>query len=114
MGRTRGGGRRTTKWLTAGAGLPVGVSVRERGRLTGRDALPARGMRGVERAGARARRQAEDGPREEERGRERGGELRVLGRDSVQQGEERVFPFSFYFSNPISPFAPFSFEQNIL
>jgi hypothetical protein len=41
--------------------------VRERGRLTGGDALPARGRRGAERAGVRARRQAEDGPREEER-----------------------------------------------
>jgi hypothetical protein len=37
----------------------------------------------------------------------RGGESRVLGRDSVQQGRERVFPFSFYFSNPFSLFAPF-------
>ena len=60
---------------------------------------------------ARARRQAADGPKAEECGRERGGGLRVLGRDSVQQGRERVFPFSFYFSNPISPFfVPFSFE----
>jgi hypothetical protein len=58
---------------------------------------------------ARARRQAGSGPREEERGRERGGESRVLGRDSVQQGRERVFPFSFYFSNPISPFCFFFF-----
>jgi hypothetical protein len=31
--------------------------------------LPARGRRGAERAGAHARRQAEDGPREEELGR---------------------------------------------
>jgi hypothetical protein len=47
---------------------------RERGRLTGGDALLERGRRGAERAGARARRQAGDGPREEERGREgRGG-----------------------------------------
>jgi hypothetical protein len=64
---------------------------------------------GVRSGLARARRQAGSGPREE-RGRERGGESRVLGRDSVQQGRERVFPFSFYFSNPISLFAFSSFE----
>jgi hypothetical protein len=43
---------------------------RERGRLTGGDALLERGRRDAERAGARARRQAGDGPREEERRRE--------------------------------------------
>jgi hypothetical protein len=34
----------------------------------------------------------------------------------IRSNRERrgLFPFSFYFSNPISPFAPFSFEQNLL
>jgi hypothetical protein len=63
---------------------------------------------------SRARKQAAVGPNAGERGRVGRGGLRVLGRDSVQQGKERVFPFSFYFSNSISLFAPFSFEQNIL
>jgi hypothetical protein len=54
---------------------------------------------------ARARRQAGSGPREEERGRE-GGELRVLGRDSVQRGRERVFPFYFLLFKPHFPFLP--------
>jgi hypothetical protein len=55
MGRTRGGGRRTTKWLTTGAGLPVGVSVRERGRLAGGVGSSARERERERRAGWRAR-----------------------------------------------------------
>jgi hypothetical protein len=66
MGRTRGGGRRTTKWLTARAGLSVGASVRERGRLAG----------GV---GSSAR--------ERERGRER--ERERAGRVGVRAGAGR-------------------------
>jgi hypothetical protein len=61
------------------------------------------------------RKQAAVGPKAGSAGAwEKGGSW-VLGRDSVQQGKERVFIlFLFYFSNPISLFAPFSFEQNIL
>jgi hypothetical protein len=43
----------------------------------------AREVRGEERAGARARRQAEDGPKTEERGRVGKGEVAGLGRNSV-------------------------------
>ena len=39
------------------------------------------------------------------------GEAAGLGRDSVQQGEERVFPFFFLLSNFYFPFCPFFFEQ---
>jgi hypothetical protein len=63
---------------------------------------------------SRAWKQAAIGPKAGERGRVGKGEAAGLGRDSVQQGKERGFPFSFYFSNPNSLFAPFSFEQNIL
>jgi hypothetical protein len=108
-----GDGGRTTKQLTRGAAWSKGASVRESGWLTGGDALSARGRAGCGAAVARAeagRSWAESGG---VRARGKGG-LRVLGRDLVQQGEERVFPFSFYFSIPISHFAPFSFEQNIL
>jgi hypothetical protein len=95
------------KQLTGGAILPEGASARERGRLTGGDALPARGMRGVERAGARA----EAGRRWAERGGAwaRGkGEVAGLGRDSVQQGEEKAFLF-FFLSISYFPFCPFFF-----
>jgi hypothetical protein len=53
--------------------------------------LPAREVRGEERAGARARRQAEDGPKAEERRRVGKGEVAGLGRDSVQQGGGESF-----------------------
>ena len=76
--------------------------------------MPVRAVRGEERAGARARRQAEDGPKTEERGRVGKGEVAGLGRNSVQQGGRELFPFSFYLLISISHFAPFSFEQNIL
>jgi hypothetical protein len=78
------------KQLTSGATLPEGASARERGRLTGGDALQVRGRRGAERAGERARRQAGDGPREEERGRE-GEEAAGLGWEKAQQGGEKGF-----------------------
>ena len=42
------------------------------------------------------------------RARGKGG-LRVLGRDSVQQGEERVFPFFFLLFKSHFPFCPFFF-----
>jgi hypothetical protein len=37
-----------------------------------------------------------------------------LGWETAQQGGEGFFSFSFYFPNPISLFASFSFEQIIL
>jgi hypothetical protein len=58
---------------------------------------------------SRARKQAEDGPNAEECGRVGRGGLRVLGRDLVQQGEERVFPFFFLLFNSHFPFCPFFF-----
>jgi hypothetical protein len=57
---------------------------------------------------ARARRQAGDGPREEERGREGRGAA-GLGRDSVQQREGRVFLFFFLLFNSHFPFCIFFF-----
>jgi hypothetical protein len=88
MGHTRGGGRRTTKWLTAGAGLPVGVSVGERGRLAGGIGSSSR-ERERERAQgglARAREQTGNGPRGGSHGR-KGGERPRHGLDSAQLGE---------------------------
>jgi hypothetical protein len=69
---------------------------------------------GVRSGLARARRHAEDGPREEERGREgRGG--RGFGPGfGPTGGRGGFFSFSFYFLIPISLFASFSFEQFIL
>ena len=64
---------------------------------------------GEERAGARARRQAEDGPKAKERGRVGKGEVAGLGRVSVQQGEEKAFLFFFLLSNFYFPFCPFFF-----
>jgi hypothetical protein len=65
--------------------------------------------RGGVRSGlARARRQAGSGPREEERGRE-GGKAAGLGRESAQQGEEKVFLFFFLLSNSYFPFCIFFF-----
>jgi hypothetical protein len=112
-GVTSARGRRTDDEAADPWGRLVRGSERESGWLTGGDALSARGRARCGAAAARAeagRSWAECG---EARARGKGG-LRVLGRDSVQQGKERVFPFSFYFSNSISLFAPFSFEQNIL
>jgi hypothetical protein len=58
---------------------------------------------------ARARRQAKDGPKAEERGRVGKGEIVGLGRVSVQQGEEKAFLFFFLLSNFYFPFCPFFF-----
>ena len=61
-------------------------------------------------AGWRAR--AEAGRRWTERGgaRARGkGDVAGLGRDSVQQGEEKAFLFFFLLSNSYFPFCPFFF-----
>jgi hypothetical protein len=75
----------------------------------GGDALPVRGRRGAEQAGARAR-----GGRPE-MGRERGsagareGEAAGLGRESAQQGAGRVFLFFFLLSNSYFPFCIFFF-----
>jgi hypothetical protein len=76
--------------------------------------LAARGMRGVERAGARARRQAEDGPREEERGHVGRGMSRVWAGIRSSRERRKLFSFSFLLSNSYFPFFPFSFEQIIL
>jgi hypothetical protein len=100
------------KQLTSGATLLVGVSARERGRLTGGDVSPVRGRESAGRAGARAgagRRWAEGRMSAGARGDAAAG----LGRETAQQGGG-VFSFSFYFLNPISLFASFSFEQIIL
>jgi hypothetical protein len=43
------------------------------------------------------------------RARGKGGGLRALGRDSVQQGKERVFSFFFLLFKPHFPFCPFFF-----
>jgi hypothetical protein len=97
---------RTTKRLTGGAGPPVGASERESGWQVG---LACQRERGGVRSGlARARRQAGDGPKEEEeRGRE--GEVAAgLGRESAQQGG-RVFLFFFLFSKTYFPFCIFFF-----
>jgi hypothetical protein len=58
---------------------------------------------------AGARRQAGDGPKEEEeRGRE--GEVAAgLGRESAQQGGRKVFLFFFLFSKTYFPFCIFFF-----
>ena len=65
---------------------------------------------GEERAGARARRQAAVGPKAGSAGAWEKGGLRVLGRDSVQQGKERVFILFFFFTfQPSFPFLPFFF-----
>jgi hypothetical protein len=61
---------------------------------------------------ARARRQAGSGPREEECGRERGGGVAGLGRESAQQGEEKAFLFFFLLSNSYFPFCIFFFGTN--
>jgi hypothetical protein len=79
MGRMRGGGRRTTKWLTARAGLPVGVSMRERGRLAGGVSSSARERERERRVGWRAREQAGNGLRGGSHGREGGGSGRGMG-----------------------------------
>jgi hypothetical protein len=112
MGRTWGGGRRTTNWLTAGAGLPVGVSVRERGRLAGGVGSSARERKRAQGGLARTREQAGNGPRGGSRGREGGDAAAAWAGFSPARGEG--FSFSFYFLIPLSIFISFSFEQLIL
>ncbi len=84
-------------------------------RLRGEDGADSPGPRAERegKAGAGARKAAGDGPREEECGRE-GEEVAGLGWEKAQQGGEGFFSFSFYFLNPISLFASFSFEQIML
>jgi hypothetical protein len=94
-----------TKQLASGAVLPEGVSARERGRLTGGDALPAREVRGEERAGARAeadRRWAESGGA---RARGKGGGHGLgPGFGPAGGGESfSLFLITFYFLFPILP-----------
>jgi hypothetical protein len=91
----------------------VGVSAREREQLTGGDVSPVRGRESAGRAGARAgagRKWAEGRRSAGARGDAAAG----LGRETAQQGGGGFFSFSFYFLNPISLFAFFSFEQIIL
>jgi hypothetical protein len=127
-GWQRGGGRRRWPEVTAakrrrkddeaadkrGYSARGSERAREREQLTGGVALPERGRRGAKRAGARARRQAGDGPREEERGREREGRPRVWAGSRPSRVGEGFSSFSFYFLIPISLFASFSFAQIIL
>jgi hypothetical protein len=104
-GTTVGGDRdepyvgRTTKRLTGGAGLPAGVSARERaaGRW-GRLASERERKRG---ATARAREQAGNGPKGGERGREGGKAVAAWAGFIPARGG---FSFSFYFLIPISFF----------
>jgi hypothetical protein len=77
------------------AGLPVGVSVRERGRLAGGVGSSARERERAQGGLARAREQAGNGPRGGSRGRE-GGKRPRHGLDSAQLGE-RVSLFLFIF-----------------
>jgi hypothetical protein len=95
------------KRLTGGAGLPVGASARE--RAAGRWGWLVSEREAGRGAGWRARRQAGSGPREEERGRAGGGTAAGLGRESAQQGEEKVFLFFFLLSNSYFPFCIFFF-----
>ena len=63
---------------------------------------------------SRARKQAEVGPNAEECGRVGRGGCGCWAEIWSNRERRGFFPFSFYFSIPISHFAPFSFEQNIL
>jgi hypothetical protein len=110
MGRTRGGGRRTTTWLTGWATLPVGVIASEGeadgwGRFVSERERAQGGL-------ARAREQAGNGPREGSCGREGGEVAAAWAGFSPARGEG--FSFSFYFLIPLSIFISFSFEQLIL
>ena len=65
---------------------------------------------GEVRSGCRARgSRPQLGRKRGARARGKRGGLRVLGRDSVQQGEERVFPFFFLLFKTHFPFCPFFF-----
>jgi hypothetical protein len=132
----RGGGQSGAK-LPCAAGWQRGGRRRQpevtsaRGRRTDDEATDLRGrlVRGSERArervadgwgrlvsereggvwsGCRARDSRPKLGRMRARGK---GGVAGLGRDSVQQGEERVFPFFFLLSNFYFPFCPFFFEQ---
>jgi hypothetical protein len=63
---------------------------------------------------SRARKQAEVGPNAEEGERVGWGCCGCWAEIWSNRERRGFFPFSFYFSIPISHFAPFSFEQNIL
>ena len=81
---------------------------RERGRLTGGDGSSVRGRESAGRAGVRVgagRKWAEGRMSASARGDEAAG----LGRESTQQGGERVFLFFFLFSNSYFPFCIFFF-----
>jgi hypothetical protein len=100
--------RKTTTWLTGGAGLPVRGSVRERG--AGSSARG--GERGAAGGFARASGPA-NGPKGGSAG-ARGGEVAAAWAGFWPSGRGEAYPFSFfYFLNPISIFVPFLFEQII-
>jgi hypothetical protein len=100
---------RTTKRLTGGAGLPAGVSARERERLAGGVSLSARERGSTERLRARGSRPAM-GRKGGGRGSEGGKAATAWAGFSPARGG---FSFSFYFLIPISFFISFSFEQLI-
>jgi hypothetical protein len=101
--------RRTTKRLTGGAGLPAGVSERERERLAGGVGSSARERGSAERAACAreaGRNWAENGGSWS-----RGGGPPRHGLDSTQIRGEREFLFSFLFSNSYIHFLFFSFDN---
>jgi hypothetical protein len=112
MGRTRGGGRRTTTWLTGGATLPMGVIASE-GEADGWGRFVSERER-ERRAGWRARgSRPEMGRGKGVAGARGGGEVAATWAGfSPARGEG--FSFSFYFIIPLSIFISFSFEQLIL
>jgi hypothetical protein len=105
--------RKTTR-LTGGAGLPVRGSARARG-LAGGAGLSARESEGSARAASRASEPA-NGPRGGGgmRGRGGGGRRPRHGPESTQQGEEKLFLFSFLFLTTHFHFCFFSFWTNHL
>jgi hypothetical protein len=115
--RDEGTAGKTTKRLTSGATLPVGVIASEArdGATDGWGRLVSeRERESAGRAGARAREQAGNGPRGGSHGREGGEERPRHGLNSAQQRGEGLFSFYFYFLIPLSIFISFSFEQLIL
>jgi hypothetical protein len=74
--------------------------------------LSVRGRRSAEWAGARAEAGREWAERGGARAWEGGGESRVLGRESAQQGEVKAFLFFFLLPNSYFPFCIFFFGTN--
>jgi hypothetical protein len=96
------------KRLTGGAGLLVGAGARE--RAAGRWGWLVSEREAGCGAGWRARGGRPEMGRERRRSEgTRGGEAAGLGRESAQQGEEKVFLFFFLLSNSYFPFCIFFF-----